>query len=210
MDKKRYFVWLVEFLCLVAITVILSTPRFSKYLMLFPVVIIVCAKVYDYRTTLNERELRVKAQLKLLVRLLSLEDVSQFRCTYHIPVWWGKFRQAFDYIPEGGGGGRTFATNKGIIGKALGAKRLLVENFATDAEFRQKMLLEYNYSADELRERKADRKSYLAYPLVDEEHRVHGVVYLDSSRPNTFTDAEDARTMRLIAETCETVRDSVL
>src|SRR5205807_8865171 len=87
--------------------------------------------------------------------------------------------QAFDYIPEGGGGRRRFPIGKGIIGKVYSLKAPRVENFASDAEYRTRMVSEYNYTISEVMERTADRRSYLCYPIVDENHNVLGLIYFD-------------------------------
>ena len=86
----------------------------------------------------------------------------------------------------------------------------LVENFENDEEYRQKMISEYKYLEEELMERKADRKSYFCYPLVDENHKVIGLIYLDSSRFNAFRlDNDDSRTTTIV-EACENIKNSLI
>jgi hypothetical protein len=85
---------------------------------------------------------------------------------------------ACDYIPKGGGAGRMFSLDKGIIGRAFQVRGPRVENFLTPDEYRKRMQSEYGYSEAELGERNPDRRSYLAYPIVEGgSERVEGILY---------------------------------
>ncbi|GAI61363.1 unnamed protein product, partial [marine sediment metagenome] len=59
-------------------------------------------------------------------------------------------------------------------------------------------------------DRKADRRSYLCYPIVDESHRVLGLVYFDSLHPYTFTQDKDDPKMQMITQACEAIKDRLL
>jgi putative methionine-R-sulfoxide reductase with GAF domain len=72
------------------------------------------------------------------------------------------------------------------------------------------MVLRYNYATEELKLRKADRKSYFCYPILDENHRVLGVMYFDSSHPNTFTLDSTIARMKMIMRACDAIRDNLL
>jgi len=210
MVKNKYITWGIEFLCITAIAVILSQAKWSGYWIAVPILLIVGLKIYEHRADIKEKHLRVYAQLHLLVKLLSYDPRLDVRCTYHVPVWRKKLLQTCDYILGGTGGGRKFPVEKGIIGKAFVKKSPLVENFKSDEEFRTKMVLEYNYTTKELQDRKADRRSYLCHPIVDENNRVLGLVYFDSSHPYTFTQDKDDPKMEMVARACEAMKDRLL
>ena len=210
MVKPKFIRWGIEFLSITVMAIILSQVNWSNYWISVPIVLIVGLKIYEHRSDVKEKHSRVYAQLHLLVKLLSYEPRVDVRCTYHVPVWRKKLLQTCDYILGGTGRGRKFPTEKGIIGKAFVDKSLLVENFKSDEEFRTKMVLEYKYTTEELQHRKADRRSYLCYPIVDENHRVLGLVYFDSSRPYTFTADIDHPKMEMITQACEAIKDRLL
>lgn len=210
MVKKEYVKWLVEFLSILAITIILSQNQCSNYWIIIPIAIMLCLKAYEYLAAVAQLYLRVKSQLALLIKVVSFEDALNVRCTYQVPVLFNKLFQTCDYMPCGGGGLRRFSRNKGIIGKSFIEKRVLVENFNNDKEYRKQMIHKYNYTKEDLKKRTADRRSYFCYPVLDENHKVHGLIYLDSSRPNTFTlDHNDSRTKNII-QICEAIRDIML
>ncbi|SRR5258708_6313315 len=215
MSKRTAAFWTVEFLCVTAIAVVLSTASTSaKWWTLIPAAIIILIKLLEYFDNRRLSVNSVRYQLKVLVRLLPA-DGSSVRCTYHLPVH-QKFRnrtqlaQAFDYIPDGGGGGRRFPIEKGIIGKVYVNKGARCENFGSDHEYRERMVKEYNYTASEVMERSADRRSYACYPIVDESHNVLGLIYLDSDQPNTFTVDNANPTWLMIREAGEVIRDNIL
>jgi hypothetical protein len=103
---------------------------------------------------------------------------------------WGEMKyltQMFDYVPKGGGGGRKFPIDKGIIGRAFRVRGPRVENFKTGQEYRERMHREYGYTEEEMGERTPDRRSYLAYPIVEgATERVLGILYFDSDIYGTF------------------------
>jgi hypothetical protein len=210
MENKKYISWLIEFLCITAIAIILSQANWSEYWILVPFTSILGLKVYEYKVAIKEKHLRVRAQLDLLIKLVPFEDVLGVRCTYHVPVWRKQFLQTCDYIPCGGGGGRKFSKMKGIVGRSMELKEKLIENFENDEEFRTKMTEKYGYTPEEVGERTADRRSYFCYPILDENHRVLGLIYFDSSHPNIFTlDSTDSK-MQIIEKACETIRNDLL
>lgn len=210
MEKKKYSIWGIEFLCITAIAFVLAQPNWSEYWLLVPIASILGLKVYEYRAAVTEKHLRVRGQLDLLIKLIPFEDVLDVRCTYHVPVWGKQLLQTCDYIPRGGGGGRRFFRGKGIIGKTFVEKQPLVENFESDEEYRERMATKYNYTTEELQQRKSDRKSYFCYPILDENHRVLGLIYLDSSHLNTFTFDDNNPKMEIIMKACEAIRDNLL
>jgi hypothetical protein len=208
-------VWGIEFVSLTAIAVLLSTAtNTSKWWVALPGLIIVGAKVFEYVGNARFRMKLVYYQLEILHKLLP-GNGSTVRCTYHRPKH-HRFRnhtelvQAFDYILQGGGGGRSFPTDKGIIGTTYNSKGPRVENFSSDHEYRERMMAEYNYTAAELMHRTADRRSYMCYPVVDENHVVLGLLYLDSDQPNTFTMDDANPRWRAVRDAGEIIRSNVL
>lgn len=210
MEKKSYIRWGIEFLSITAITIILSKANWSDYWIFVPIALILGLNVYESLAAVTEKHLRVKLQLDLLIKLVPFEDALDVRCTYMVHIWRKRFLQTCDYIPDGGGGGRRFSERKGITGKAFDEKRPLADNFESDEDFRKQMVLRYNYATEELKLRKADRKSYFCYPILDENHRVLGVMYFDSSHPNTFTLDSTIARMKMIMRACDAIRDNLL
>jgi GAF domain-containing protein len=152
--------------------------------------------------------------MQILLTLLP-NDGAKIRCTYHCPVHNKLLRgtqlaQVFDYIPDGGGGGRRFPIEKGIIGKVYSIKAPRVENFASDEEYRTRMVNEYNYTITEMMERAVDRRSYACYPVIDENHKVLGLLFFDSDQTNTFTMEQTNARWRAIRDAGDVIRGNIL
>lgn len=224
MSKKKYLIRIFEFVCVTAITYILAQADVNNVWLVIPIAIFVGMMIWEYHLASTERELRVRDQLILLMEFLPFEHEQTVRCTYHIPISrFPKFqvkelRQAFDYIRTGTGAGRSFPIEKGIIGEAYSRKRALVANFRDDEDFRQQMITKYKYSKEELGLRRADRRSYLCYSLVDEVNKVIGLIYFDSNKPETFKSLagqpqipdENDPLIKLILDGCEVIKETLL
>lgn len=198
-----------RFVSVTAIGLIPSTGV-SLWWVLPPIAAYLLLDLYEYGDSITEKQRLVKAQLLVLSRSLDVGHEHHLRCTYHVPAWRGRLRQAFDYVPFGGGGGRLFPRNKGIIGVVFGLKDTRVENFATNAEYQQRMLDTYNYSAEELGRITADRRSYLCIPLTDENLSVLGLIYFDAAIENTFQLNPPNSLTQSIISTSAVIRDSLL
>lgn len=215
MSKRTVAIWAIEFLSLTAIAIVLSTATTTaKWWVAVPALVIVGAKIAEYRQNVRVRINIVRYQLQILLTLLPT-DGSKVRCTYHCPLHYKllnrtQLMQAFDYMPNGGGGGRRFPIEKGIIGKVFSIKAPRVENFTSDEEYRTRMVTEYNYSVAEVMERTADRRSYMCYPVIDENHHVLGLLYLDSDNPNTFTMEQTNPRWQAIRDAGDVIRSNVL
>ena len=209
MTHKKYLRWVLEFLSIVAISVILKTPNWSPYWIVVPVLVVILLKVFEYRTETTEAYGKIHAQLNLLLKLFPFESRANVRCTYFVPSWGARLFQAMHYIPAQTGGGRRFKRSRGIIGKAFREKRSLVENFRDGADYRRRMVSDYNYTPEEVGERSVDRRSYFCHPLMDENHKILGLVYLDSVLPNTFPMVDDPSVDRLRTR-LDIIRDSIL
>jgi len=155
-----------------------------------PVAVILALKVFEARSMTTVIHLHIRQQLHLLLSVLPTEG-AQVRCTYHVPLkrMWRRvqLQQVFDYVGDQGGAGRSFSADKGIIGVAYSAKGTRVENFLNDGDYRRRMVAEYKYTEAEVGQRRADRRSYLCDPILDEGHNVLGLLYFDSDRYELFT-----------------------
>ena len=209
-NKSEFLFSTVELILAAAIGVIPTLPGVSIAWLAVPGGGIVVSKFIHYRTSIKDGHKHIREQLEVLVALLP-EGNDGIRCTYHVPV--GVFRkrllQVCDYLPNGGGGGRKFPRSKGIIGAAFRDKKMLVENFHNDSDYRDQMKLKYNYTTQEIGERAADRRSYLCSPILDENHKVLGLVYFDSDTYGTF-ELNGSPQITMITTTCDVIRTHLL
>lgn len=212
--RTRLGLWALEFVSVILIGVI-QAAQVSLWWLSLPVVGILVAKFVEYCLDARERRLTpLRQQLQILLQLLPC-DHANIRCTYHVPRHHvvkrhTVLKQAFDYLPTGGGGGRRFSTSKGIIGKTFETKAPRVENFSSDAEYRTRMVSEYNYTVSELGHRTADRRSYLCYPILDESHVILGLIYFDSDRCGLFTIDDLNPRWAMIRRASEVIRGEIL
>ena len=209
MMKNRYFRWTMEFLGITAISFVLKSPSVDQYWIVLPISLVFYSKWVEYMMTTTEAQTKVHAQLNFLYKSIGYSPDDNVRCTYHVPTWRHRLLQSTNYIPTGGGAGRSFPANKGIIGKAYQDKMSFVVNFANGGEYSLKMVSDYGYTADEVRQRTTDRRSYFCHPLVDENNKVLGLVYFDSSTPNRFPDTTSAE-MRNLMIKLDLIRDSII
>jgi hypothetical protein len=213
MKGRTIVVWVLEFAAITAIGVI-SSKAWSLWWLALPAGLIVCLKLLEGRRQATDLHLQIRRQLQLLLSVLPT-DGAHVRCTYHVPVkrlFSGKvrLRQVFDYVGDQGGGGRSFAVEKGIVGVAYSQKETRVENFSSDVEYRQHMLTDYGYTSAEVGRRRADRRSYLCDPVLDEAHRVLGLLYFDSDRCGLFTLREGDPRWRMIRAATALIRGQLL
>lgn len=209
MGRRKLALGGLEVLCVTAVGVIASQHWNHLWLGL-PIAFYAALMFYEYKSYITDRQSRVREQLKLLMKLVSFDTTSDVRCTYHVPCGRKQIRQVFDYIPSGRGGGRKFFRNKGIGGKAFSEKKWLVENFRGDKEYRVDMVRKYGYASDELQKRRADRRSYFCYSLVDEKHEVIGLIYFDASTVDTFTPDETDTKMKMLIDGCDLIKNGLL
>lgn len=212
MNKRMFGYWAAEFICVTAIGVLPLITRIAWIAL--PAVTLVVLKGLQYRGQAEDRVRKVRHQLDVLHTLLPYED-RHFRCTYHVPVnrIFGsatELKQAFDYVPAGGGGGRKFPVEKGIIGRTFREKGPAVENFANAQEYRDRMVEQYNYTVEEMGERQTDRRSYFCSPMVEGgTERVLGLLYFDSRVPQTFEMDPPNEIVEMIQSAAEAVRRSL-
>lgn len=211
MKRGLQWLWFGEFVGTTGLAVLLSVPGVPWYWVGIPVALLVTLKAVEYRLDVRSRYETVRHLLDLLDSLLPAAK-GDARCTYHVPVRRilrkpKYMRQAFDYVPKGGGGGRRFSIEKGIIGKAFTMGGPRVENFATGQEYRERMQLEYGYTEREMGERTPDRRSYLAYPVVEGgTENVLGVLYFDSNVCQAFRKDGADDTWRMVEAVVQPVK----
>ncbi len=75
----------------------------------------------------------------------------------------------------------------------------------TEKEFRQEMITTYSFSEQEARQLDETRWSWLAIPIRDAQSRVDGVLYLDSSKKDCFSDDVCSQ----VVAACEGLRDFI-
>lgn len=207
--RGAFSFWIADFACVTAIAIVLTIA--SPGWVAVPVVLLFGVKTFEYRRVAREEYELLRAQLEVLESLFPRVQ-GDYRCTYHVPVksFWGnptRLRQALDYVPAGGGGGRRFPIEQGIIGVAYQRKGPRAENFQNDAEYRERMVHEYNYTVKQMGERRTDRRSYLAVPVVEGgNERVLGVFYFDSRLPGAFTLDDENPAWRTIQTGVEAIR----
>jgi hypothetical protein len=208
MMKNRYIRWMTEFLSVIAISYILKTQIVAVYWIIVPILMVMYSKSVEYRMSKTAKQDKVQAQLTLLLKLLAFPPQQNVRCTYHVPTSRRQLRQCFDYIPYGGGNGRSWPSRKGLVGKAFKLKKSFVENFANDQDYRVGMVTDYGYTTDEVQQHSTDRRSYFCHPLIDDHLRVLGIVYFDSVVTNKFPDTTSQFMQELIIN-LESIRDSI-
>jgi hypothetical protein len=98
-----------------------------------------------------------------------------------------------------GGKWRIYATSKGIIGRCVRSSQLETVSFASEQEFRQRMVEEFGFTRDEMLTRTQDARSYLAKPLKSGA-RLLGVLYLYSTEPQVFPRAIDEGRLEYVAQ----------
>jgi len=192
--RRTFIFWAFEFGATTALAVLLTLSLDYIYIAI-PILGLLVLKYLEFRITISDMYAGVRNQLDLLLNLWP-ERPPSLRCTLYVPGFGRRrLKQAFDYIQmgQGYGAGRTYRVAQGIIGKAYRQKGPQVENFASDTDYRRRMVKEYGYTEQEMRKRTADRRSYLCYPIVrDDCDEVIALLYFDSDTPGTFSlDGED-------------------
>jgi hypothetical protein len=212
MKKYQYYLWGIEFLSITAIGILTQFINLYWYLLLIPIVLIIGCKIVEYRFDRSDKMDKVKIQLELLWRLLKYETSVHARITFHRPHKKKKlYKQLIDYVPNGKGKGRSFNSIQGLVSKCIEKKKLVIESFSSDEEYRMKMVTEYNYTKVELQDRSADRRSYLCYPLVNNHTNiVMGVIYLDATKPNVYSDDPTLADNLIIKEVASSIYDILI
>lgn len=102
-----------------------------------------------------------------------------------------EMEQLLPYLCRTGGGeGRTFSIRSGIIGRAARERLILTASRRGDDHEAMvaELVREWSYPEEEARALRADRRAWMAVPLVRPgDRRVVAVVYLDSDQGDVFT-----------------------
>lgn len=193
MTKKTFTFWGLDFICTTAIAVILAFGKKYMWFIIFPFSVVFVLKFLQFFLHKDEKYRAIQNQMSLLLLLIK-KSYGNIRCTLHVPRWRflrRKLIQTFDYIQMGGAGGggkgRSFPTDKGIIGRAYNRKMPQVESFHDSKEYYSKMVGEYNYTKSQTEKRTQDRRSYLCYPVMNEKNIVLGLLYFDSNMSEAFS-----------------------
>lgn len=151
-------------------------------------------------TIRRELEADVRARslqfgLQAVLDASSLGGEQDFRATIHIPdpLLSNSLYQLLDYVPVGGGHGRTFSARAGLIGRAwrTGAKDWWDSETSISMD---KLVGEWGMTRQEaaLRQVVDKTKVMLAIPLHDPTRsRPVGILYLDSAVHEKFGGPED-------------------
>ena len=170
--------------------------------------------ILQWRKYRLQRYKLVRAQMNLLVQLLDRNSYGDIRCTFHVPIWFGKRKlmQAFDYIRFGDsyGGWRCQPIIKGIIGKNYKDGKPKAENFKDENEYQTQMVNKYGYTFEEANKLTNDRKSYLCYPIVDEKGTVLGLMYFDSDQYGSYSVDDTHELMKMIHSGMEAFKANLI
>lgn len=151
--------------------------------------------------TLRVREIGIRELLQTFVaeriepsmrlRMRPDETRPNYRCTIHIqdPLFQDYLLQLVDYLPTGGGAGRSVSSRSGLVGRAWRSSSSMHWNDRKGEIGRDTLILEFGMTQEE-----ADRSyvghdqraSFLAIKMKTELSPRVGIIYLDSSNPNAF------------------------
>lgn len=153
--------------------------------------------VIQYCVSSTQANRTISIVLDSFVRVIPFR--GNVRATIHAPTRrGGKYRQILDYVPggQGGGRGRKFDNDLGIVGKCIVRRGELVENFPDEEAFNTHMVSDYGYTVEEMSRRSRTRRSYFV-KAIEDGPRLLGVLYLDSDVYREFpsTTVPSVRTM---------------
>lgn len=145
---------------------------------------------------LLESSLHVLHEVLLLAQEQDSDYQHGLRITVHVPVGGtDELQQVLDYVgdPRDGkrGAGRKFSASSGIIGRALREKEAFAARRKNDnyVAYIDELIREWSYTKAQAEALHPGTMSWMAIPLVEQEANVvHGIVYLDSTDPEFFTD----------------------
>jgi hypothetical protein len=170
-----------------AVTLILSVTK---------AVVVWRAKAAKQSPHLLECSLHALYEILLLAEEGESEYQHGLRLTVHVPVSGrDELQQVLDYIGDGRDGkrkaGRRFPASSGIIGRALREKEGFAASRKNDnyTAYINELISEWGYSKDQAEALHPGTMAWMAIPLVDQAtNTVEGIVYLDSTDPEFFTD----------------------
>lgn len=169
----------------------------AVFVLIFNVIRIVIDFSNEYH---DEAEDSLNAMLHILHSLLSGYDTKKFpkdptlRICVYVPDGAGYLEQRTEYVgtPEKGRKGSRVSVSRGIIGKAYKNRAFTVDSLPKNTKFIDHMKVKYDFSIEQIRELKSDRRSWAALYLGDE-HNCVAIIYCDSKLNNFFGKENDFR-----------------
>lgn len=182
--------WFWEFFCILFISLIPSITDWSNYFLIIPILLLIVQKIFIKKQESRVYYNDVRNQLSLIYDFLNFNKNDEVRCSFHKPVFRKKLKKVVGYIPNPSKEGEKLDDNKGIAGLVFHDKLILTENFHDDQEYRNLMVSNYKFTNDEMQKRSINKRSYFAFPLINENNDVKGVIFFDSNVEGTFCDEE--------------------
>lgn len=124
-------------------------------------------------------------------RLLGLEPSERITVHHLKSSTRQQYEQLTEYYPQQQrhSRGRTFTFSHGIVGQCFKTIHKLCWAVPNGKSFDEAMIERWSFSQDELVKLTQDRRSFMVYPLGQEGSFAKAVVYLDSPKPDRFTEA---------------------
>lgn len=110
--------------------------------------------------------------------------------------------QLTDYVGLAAGGkkkGRVTLINQGIIGRCARTEQCESVNFADATEYNNSMVREFGFTKSETKQHSASARSYLAYPLMNDNILI-GVIYFFTIEPQVFPRAAEDANLDILAK----------
>ena len=113
-----------------------------------------------------------------------------FRCTVHVPdiLFENSLYQLIEYLPEGGGSGRTWSVRYGMMGKQWrlgesdGKGEIPIDT--------NELIRDWGMTRPEARDARRRQQSMVCAILKPDDRDPVGIFYLDAEPPNAFGDAQ--------------------
>lgn len=201
---------IIKLLAVVAIGLIPYRVELSLWDLPIPILVIIIIEGGTLYFEFKEKYKVVRGQLLLLLNILSLQAGARVKCTFHKPIFFKKYIQTFDYLPNGGGGRRILPIKKGIVGLAFRKKKTFTENFQSKSDYHTKMISRYKFTEKDLEERDFETKSFLCVPIIDSNQKVIGLVYFDSNTKGTFKMRTGNNNYVQVKKSCEDIKTILL
>ena len=184
-DNEPRIAWIV-ILC-AGVTFLLSMIK---------AVVVLRAKAAKQSPHLLESSLHALREILVLAQEHDTDYQHGLRITVHVPVSGrDELQQVLDYVGDSRDGkrraGRTFPASSGIIGRALRQKEAFAACRKNDnyVAYIKELVDEWSYTKTQAEALHPGTMSWMAIPLVDQDTQaVEGIVYLDSTDPQFFTD----------------------
>jgi hypothetical protein len=130
--------------------------------------------------------------LPTIHRLLELERSERITVHYLKSAADQQYEQLTEYYPkpETSSRGRTFTFTHGIVGQCFNTIQKRCWAVPEGKSFEQAMVDRWSFNKEQLARLTQDRRSFMVYPLGQEGVYARAVLYLDSDKPDRFTEAK--------------------